>query len=308
MSAPAAPSALDLPPAYDTGWRDDDDLTSAPSVRVSGTSASGATVRVFVDGQLARTLSNASANWTASLGALQAGAHTITATAANDDQAEQSSASLPLRIVIDRTPPRLVDSAWTIDLQHALEFRFDQDVSGSVEAGDLQVVRTDDGGAILAGDTRLTYDQQASAALFTFPGYRNGALPDGNYRATLAATSVTDAAGNSLEDDVALDFFVLAGDANRDRKVDFGDLAILAQNYNTSGKPFSQGNFDYDAGGNVDFNDLAMLAQRYNTSLAPPAAPLAQATAAAGIFNTTPVRPPARATRGNGLRRAASRL
>jgi hypothetical protein len=40
-----------------------------------------------------------------------------------------------------------------------------------------------------------------------------------------------------------LDFFVLAGDANRDRKVDFTDLAILAQSYNTAGRDFTRGNF-----------------------------------------------------------------
>ena len=31
------------------------------------------------------------------------------------------------------------------------------------------------------------------------------------------------------------DFFVLAGDANRDRAVDFNDLVALAQHYNTTG-------------------------------------------------------------------------
>jgi hypothetical protein len=80
--------------------------------------------------------------------------------------------------------------------------------------------------------------------------------------------------------DFSFDFFVLAGDANRDRKVDFNDLVVLAQNYHsTGGKTFAQGDFNYD--GNVDFNDLVILAQRYNTGLAAPApaAPLALAVA-----------------------------
>ena len=58
-------------------------------------------------------------------------------------------------------------------------------------------------------------------------------------------------------------FFVLAGDANHDGVVDFGDLALLAQNYNMTGRTFANGDFDYD--GDVDFQDLVILAQRYNT-------------------------------------------
>jgi hypothetical protein len=108
----------------------------------------------------------------------------------------------------------------------------------------------------------------------TFPGYPNG-LPDGNYHVTLTAAGVTDVAGNPLATNVVLDFFVLAGDADHNRTVDFNDLAKMAQNYNTSGKTFDKGDFNYD--GNVDFLDLAVLAQRYNTSLAAPAAPVVEA-------------------------------
>jgi hypothetical protein len=42
-------------------------------------------------------------------------------------------------------------------------------------------------------------------------------------------------------------------------------MVVLAQNYNAAGKTFGQGDFNYD--GKVDFNDLVILAQRYNTSL-----------------------------------------
>jgi hypothetical protein len=133
-------------------------------------------------------------------------------------------------------------------------------------------------------------------------------LADGNYRATLSRASVSNASNTPLPADYVFDFFVLAADANRDRKVDFNDLAILAQNYNTTGgMTFVKGDFNYD--GNVNFNDLAILAQRYNTTLAPPPAALPAATAIAmvspprapapkrraaeAIFNTTaPIHPP----------------
>ena len=81
-------------------------------------------------------------------------------------------------------------------------------------------------------------------------------LPDGNYVATLPAGSVEDAAGNGLESDVNFGFFVLAGDANRDRKVDLSDFAILRNNFGTD-STFSQGDFNYD--GRVDLADFAML-------------------------------------------------
>jgi hypothetical protein len=42
-------------------------------------------------------------------------------------------------------------------------------------------------------------------------------------------------------------------------------LVRLAQNYNTTGKSWWQGDFTYD--GVVNFNDLVKLAQNYNTTL-----------------------------------------
>ncbi|MDB5319303.1 MAG: uncharacterized protein JWN40_934 [Phycisphaerales bacterium] len=67
----------------------------------------------------------------------------------------------------------------------------------------------------------------------------------------------------------------LPGDANLDGRVDFLDLAKLAQSYNSTVSGITDswwlnGDFTYD--GTVDFLDLAKLAQNYNTS-ALPAAP-----------------------------------
>ncbi len=78
------------------------------------------------------------------------------------------------------------------------------------------------------------------------------------------------------------------GDANHDGKIDFLDLAGLAQNYNVSDgkRTWEQGDFNGD--GNVDFLDLAMLAQNYNTS---PGAATTQAVSAAA--STATVQPAA---------------
>jgi hypothetical protein len=55
-----------------------------------------------------------------------------------------------------------------------------------------------------------------------------------------------------------------AGDANYDGQVDFADLVVLAQNYNSADRSYEQGDFTGD--GRVDFADLVLLAQNYNSS------------------------------------------
>jgi hypothetical protein len=114
-------------------------------------------------------------------------------------------------------------------------------------------------------------------------------FPDGNYHAQIAADAVRDYADNPLAAPISFDFFILAGDANHDRKVDFSDLVVVAQNYNTnSGATFDKGDFNYD--GKVDFTDLVMLAQRYGTTLAAPATVPVFATAAESqaVFSSSP--------------------
>ena len=108
---------------------------------------------------------------------------------------------------------------------------------------------------------------------------RDNLLPDGNYRLTLPAANLTDIAGNLLAGPVVFEFRQLAGDANGSGMVDFQDLIVLAQNYNTAGRTFSGGNFNYSTDGLVDFADLIILAQNYNTSLAFTSASLTAAPA-----------------------------
>jgi hypothetical protein len=121
----------------------------------------------------------------------------------------------------------------------------------------------------------LSYESITNTATLNF----GGILGDGNYTASTVAAKITNAFGQRLLADLRRHFSVLAADADRDGKVDFNDLAILAQNYNTlGGMTFGKGDFNYD--GNIDFDDLAILAQRYNTPL-PPVAGEAAAVAGA---------------------------
>jgi hypothetical protein len=145
---------------------------------------------------------------------------------------------------------------------HMVRFTFNQDV----RLMKTSLVRLGPGGGPITTEGAF-YESSTESAFFFFDV---SVLPDGNYRATLSGASTLNAKGEPLGTDYVLDFFVLSGDANRDRGVGFADLVILAQNYGTTGKNFSQGNFSYDAAGAVGFADLVILAQKYNATLPPP--------------------------------------
>jgi hypothetical protein len=146
-----------------------------------------------------------------------------------------------------------------------LVFAFTQNVQASLGTNDLLIRNLDTGLLVDPATFTLNYNTTDNSATFT---HGAGPLADGNYRVTLDGAGVSNAAGLAIGAATTFDFFAFAGDANRDRTVDFNDLVALAQNYNSSGKNLTQGNFNYD--GAVDFNDLVLLAQRYNTSLPPP--------------------------------------
>jgi hypothetical protein len=170
----------------------------------------------------------------------------------------------------DTHAPHAMSSTFDVGTApHAITVKFDEDVGASLSAADLVLQNLTTTTTIATAQLTLTYDATTRTATFTYTG---GTLPDGDYRATIARTNVTDAAGNALAADASTTFFVLAGDANHDRSVDFQDLVILSQNYGQSGRTFAQGNLDYSAGGTVDFQDLVLLSQRYNATLG--AAPL----------------------------------
>jgi ELWxxDGT repeat protein len=178
---------------------------------------------------------------------------------------------------------------------------FDEDVAGSLAGTDLVVTNLTTGQVLDPAAFTVAYDAANNRATFTLG---SGLLADGNYRVTLAANGVRDTSDNPLAADGALDFFVLAGDVNGDRVVNFNDLLVLAKNYGRSGVGLAEGDFDGD--GVVNFADLLMLAKNYNRTLdvpPPPPAPAPvmavaaalpmatkrQASPAKPLFSTRPV-------------------
>ncbi|MFT3788858.1 MAG: hypothetical protein QM770_22250 [Tepidisphaeraceae bacterium] len=72
--------------------------------------------------------------------------------------------------------------------------------------------------------------------------------------------------GQSVDGTAVIARIVYAGDTNLDGTVNFGDMLVLASNYNMSGKSWSDGDFNYD--GVVNFSDQLSLAANYNLTLA----------------------------------------
>ena len=185
----------------------------------------------------------------------------------------------------------------------SVQFTFNANVAASLGTNDLVLQNLSTGATIPASALTLNYFAANNLAVFAFPGYPYGALPDGNYRVTLMASGIADASGNHLAADYMTDFFFLNGDANHDRSVGFADLVAVAQHYGaTSGVNFVKGDFTYD--GKVDFADLVLVAQKYGAVLAAPAMTVAAAPAMAAfkssqgikaLFSITPVVKPTKA-------------
>jgi hypothetical protein len=177
-------------------------------------------------------------------------------------------------------PPAPLNPATAFDYAsnpQAIRLTFNTDVGSTINADDLTV--TGPAGPVPAANLAFTYEPQTFTATWTVTGLARGQLPDGNYRATLAAGGVADLAGNTTTTPVTLDFFALAADATRDRLVNFDDLLVLAKNYNKTHVTFTQGDFSGD--GLVNFDDLLILAKNYNKRI-PPAA-------GAAIVEATPI-------------------
>ena len=154
-------------------------------------------------------------------------------------------------------------SFWFETLPQQAIFRFNQNVAASIGDPDFQIT----GPAGTPGHA-FAYEPDTNTATLTFAA----PLPDGNYNIRAAAAGITNAGGQAMASDAVLDFFVLAGDANRNRSVEIGDFSILASRFNVPGT-FTQGDFNYS--GRTEIGDFAILASKFNTTL--PAAAVAAA-------------------------------
>ena len=173
----------------------------------------------------------------------------------------------------DTTPPALVGGEYLFDtpLRPEIRLDFSEDVGVGFDLSDAAAITLTNlttGDVYPAADLLVSLGVGGDSATVTLAG---NPPADGNWRLGLDPAAVADAAGNALAGDATLDFFVLAGDFNRNRVVNTQDLLTVLQNFGTA-QTLSGGDATYN--GLVNTQDLLAVLQRFGQSLPPPAASL----------------------------------
>jgi hypothetical protein len=200
------------------------------------------------------------------------GTYSVAVTAVDEDGARGTQRqSLTVRV---EGEPRAVGGAF-LPGPRELQLDFNTRLRGLTN-GDLRVTNLDTGESMPADTFTVYLDQRPEAKPGRYLWHARSPLPNGNYRATLPAGSVSvDNGGAPLAADAVFDFFVLAGDINRDRRVDGADFATLARNFGRRGT-YEKG--DLTGEGDVDGSDFAILAGNFGKSV--PSAPAGVAAVA----------------------------
>jgi hypothetical protein len=262
---PAAPSQPDMTAATDSGSSNTDNVTNDNTPTFTGTAAANSTVTILVDGQSSGVgAANGSGVYTITAFPLGDGPHTVTAIATTLDGASNTSGAL--NATIDTIRPTLLSAPFLYDVPaQTVRFNFSENVTPTVQVGDLALVNNTTSTTVPTANMAVQLDAGNARANWSFPGYSHGVLPDGNYTATIAAANVADLAGNTPAGNLVTTFFVLGADFDHSRTVDLTDFTILAANFNGTGRPFSQGDANYD--GVVDLTVFTILAANFNKTL-----------------------------------------
>ena len=108
----------------------------------------------------------------------------------------------------DNAGPVIVDRRFRPTPVHAVEFKFNETITG-LDVADVTVVNLGTGQPVPSAAIQSEYLAPDFIARFTFPGLGGGgSLSPGNYRATFAGGSVQDASGNPFGAAVSFDFTV----------------------------------------------------------------------------------------------------
>lgn len=159
---------------------------------------------------------------------------------------------------------------------HKLIFDIARAQAASLALSDFAVLNLDTNQPVIPQGLVVQDNGGSATATLTF----TGVLPDGHYRATILAGSISNADGDANFADIPYNFFVLTGDANHDGRVNLFDFDILASNFGQTGRDGSTGDFDYD--GDCDLADFDVLASKFGVTLAGPDG--AAATVRTGLF------------------------
>ncbi|HEV8293510.1 MAG TPA: choice-of-anchor Q domain-containing protein, partial [Tepidisphaeraceae bacterium] len=220
---------------------------------------------------------------------INAGSNSLTSGYAYDQRgrgfARISGASVDIGAVeVDAILPTVLTSSFNYATgPQSLRYTFSEITTLGVGALELHNLST--GIMIPAENIALSYNINTKTATFTFPGYPNGVLPDGDYRAFLLKDGVEDYSHNHLATDHMTIFSFLLGDLNGDRSVSISDFITLASSLNKSNATYADGDVNYD--GTVSISDFIDLAARFNTSLPTPPSAAPQPAAATVITRNT---------------------
>jgi hypothetical protein len=267
------PAAPDLSAASDMGALNNDDLTNDTTPTFTGTVPLGSFVRLYIDGVQVGTQQLAAGVGTYSITStpLTAGNHTATIRVASSGSitlANNSEVSTGLSFEIDTTKPQISNGFFNVDGQvQQIIYTFSEVMDGALQNGDLSLYNATTLANVPAANQLVAYSL-GNSVIFSFPGYANGVLPDGNYTAKMDDLVVTDLAGNALQADHTFDFFFLQGDITRDRVVDSTDFTYLYVDFGQVGWPFTGGDLNYS--GKVDFADFQILEARMGNTLLEP--------------------------------------
>ena len=160
---------------------------------------------------------------------------------------------------IDTTPPTVLASDFDIDAPlPTVTMQFSEPVSFNPDRLLIQNVDT----GSYHHDAKAGFDWIDSQTIGFYVDAR--VLPNGNYEARLFGSLIFDAAGNAMTTNPVEPFFILAGDANRDRVVDLADFVLLRNNF-AAGSLFSEGDFNFDD--QIDLEDFVVLRNNFGQSV-----------------------------------------
>jgi hypothetical protein len=255
--------------------------TGDPTPALSGTvNDTTATVTVTVDGNAYPAVNHGNGTWTLPSGTIDPplGGGTYDVQAAATDPAGNTGYDATTNELTVAVPPTVTafernDGAERPGELACLSLRFSEDVSGSLDAGDL-TLRNDTTQENLSPTAGLEYDGETARWDLS-----DATIVPGYYTVILSAAGVTGASGLPLDgdgngeggDDYERSLMVAAvGDTDLDGTVGMLDYLAIKRHYGTTGAGWAEGDSDYD--GDVDYDDYAAAQEQFGQSMSAGAA------------------------------------
>jgi hypothetical protein len=252
----------------DLGFSHSDNITASLHPVVSGQVSASMSVEVLVNGQpVGITTSDESGAWTLPL-SLGEGAFVVRYREASGE--DRGALSPESTIVIDRTSPTMTGGAFFFqNAPNLVRMTFSESIGPSITPTSIRAMNLTTSADMHASMLSVFFSTIGNV-LEVAPIGLSG-LPifsDGNWRVWINDPNVTDVAGNPIAGEAFVDFFVLTGDINRDRRVDQTDFGIMSSYFGGLAPGPTFGDLNYDSF--VDLDDVFLLMQSFGQTLPMP--------------------------------------